>query len=318
VKTVFFGTPEIAVPALDALTQISEVRGVVCQPDRPAGRGMQCRAPAVKSWAVERGLALIQPEKVRDGQLQRWLSERDVDVAVVLAYGRILPQDVLATPKCGCMNLHASLLPRHRGAAPIQWSILCGDASTGISLMQMDEGLDTGPIYSRHPIAIEADSDAGALTERLARLAADVVHRDLRAAVAGELPLLPQDATSATFAPPIRHEDQILDFTQSALSIERRIRALSPKPGAYTCVRQRRLKVHAARVVSDSTTGPPGTVMLEKRRILVATGQGSLELKQLQIEGKATQSAADAANGRILLNGDLLGVEAFGATSPRR
>jgi methionyl-tRNA formyltransferase len=308
----------MAVPALDALTQISEVKGVVCQPDRPAGRGMQCRAPVVKSWALERGLSLLQPEKVRDGHLQRWLLQRDADVAVVLAYGRILPPDVLATPKCGCMNLHASLLPRHRGAAPIQWSILCGDDTTGISLMQMDEGLDTGPVYCRHSIPIEAGSDAGALTERLSRLAAEVVHRDLRRAVAGELLAQPQDATSATFAPPIRHEDQILDFTQSAVSIERRIRALAPKPGAYAYIRLRRLKIFAARVVPDSTDGPPGAVMIEKRRILVATGQGSLELMRLQIEGKATQAAVDVANGRSIVDGDMLGRETCGANSQHR
>lgn len=297
----------MAVPALEALTQISEVVGVVCQPDRPAGRGMQYQAPPVKVWAVEHRLPLLQPAKVRDGALQRWLAERDPEVAVVLAYGRILPPDVLATPKHGCLNLHASLLPRHRGAAPIQWSLLCGDPETGISLMQIDEGLDSGPVLSRHPISIQSDEDCGTLTQRLGLLAADVLHQDLHRAIRGELRAEPQDAALVTLAPPIRHEDQILCFEQSAQSLECRIRAFAPKPGAFTQVRGKRLKIFAARVASESTDGPPGTISVLKRRVLVATGNGCLELLRLQLEGKAVQGAADLVNGRALVDGDLLG-----------
>lgn len=297
----------MAVPALQALAQISEVVGVVCQPDRPAGRGMQHRAPAIKVWTLERNLPLLQPEKVRDGHLQRWMKECGADVAVVLAYGRILPPDVLATPKYGCLNLHASLLPRHRGAAPIQWSILRGDDTTGITLMQMDEGLDTGPVLSRHAISIDPDEDGGSLTQRLGALAAEVLRQDLYRAVSGELKALPQDASQATLAPPIRHEDQLLDFRQSARALKCKILALAPKPGAVSQIRQRRLKLLAAKTATESTNGPPGTVSIFKRRIVVSTGDGSLELLRLQLEGKAVQAAADLVNGRSLVDGDRLG-----------
>jgi len=310
---VFFGTPEMAVPALEALSQISEVVGVVCQPDRPAGRGMQPRAPAIKLWAQAHGLPLIQPVKVRDGQLRTWLAERGAEVAVVLAYGRILPPDVLAAPKHGCLNLHASLLPRHRGAAPIQWSLLCADSETGISLMQMDEGLDTGPVLSRHRISLQPGDDCGGLTARLSQLAATVLREDLHRAVCGELRSEPQDPRLATLAPPIRHEDQILRFDESARALVCRILALSPKPGAVTEVRQRRLKVFSAKVAPDATQGPPGTVSLLKRRLLVSTGDGSLELLRLQIEGKGVQNATDLINGRAVVDGDVLGPSVSGS-----
>jgi methionyl-tRNA formyltransferase len=268
---------------------------------------MQHRAPAIKLWALEQNLPLLQPEKVRDGHLQHWLKECAADVAVVLAYGRILPPDVLATPKHGCLNLHASLLPKHRGAAPIQWAILRGDEQTGITLMQMDEGLDTGPVLSQHAIAIDPDEDSGALTRRLGVLAAEVLRQDLCRSVSGELCPVPQDNSKATLAPPIHHEDQSLDFRQSARALKCRILALSPKPGAVTQIHQRRLKVFAAKLAPESTNGPPGTASVFKRRIVVSTGEGSLELLRLQLEGKAVQSAADLVNGRGVVDGDRLG-----------
>lgn len=297
----------MAIPALEALNEISEVVGVVCQPDRPAGRGMQQQAPAVKQWAIERGLRLLQPTKVRDGHLTRWLADLAPDVAVVLAYGRILPLDVLETPKCGCMNLHASLLPRHRGAAPIQWAILSGDECTGVSLMQMDIGLDSGPVYSRHSIALLPDDDAGTLTRRLSLLAAEVLRSDLERAVSGELSAVEQDASLVTLAPPISHEDQILHFDQSAVVLDRRIRALAPKPGAFCHLRSKRLKILGARLVAESANGPHGTVTVDKGRVFVATSAGSLELLRLQLEGRAVQSALDVVNGRGIASGDRLG-----------
>src|SRR5689334_20250065 len=186
-RAVFFGTPELAVPSLRALSEVSEVVGVVCQPDRPAGRGLELRQPAVKRVALELGLTVYQPEKVRTGELANWLLERDLDVALVLAYGRILPKPVLEAPRRGCVNLHASLLPRYRGAAPIQWAIVRGEQQTGISLMQMDEGLDSGPVYSRHEIGIGPDETGAELAARLSELAAQVVRADLARVVKGEL-----------------------------------------------------------------------------------------------------------------------------------
>lgn len=285
---------------------------MVCQPDRPAGRGMQLRPPAIKAVALDLGLPLFQPAKVRDGQLQSWLADRQPDVAVVLAYGRILPPDVLRTPLHGCINLHASILPRHRGAAPIQWAIMSGDEVTGISLMQMDEGMDTGPVYSVQPIPIDPDEDAGTLTERLALLAAKVVETDLQRAVSGELPSIPQDPNLASYAPPITHADQQLSFEMGAPELLRRIRALSPSPGAVTVVRQKRLKILTARRSAEEVPGPAATVSISKRRILVATGEGTLELLRLQLEGKPVQAAADVVNGRGVLDGDRLGTSAQG------
>lgn len=267
---------------------------------------MQLRAPAIKSLALELGLPIYQPAKVRTGELQSWLADRRPDVVLVLAYGRILPSSVLGVPRYGCINLHASLLPRHRGAAPIQWSILAGDAQTGISLMQMDEGLDSGPVYYQRAIEVLPTDDAGSLTDRLGRVAAEVVTDALPRAVSGELPLIPQDPTLVTLAPPIGHADQVLHFGDDALALQRRVRALAPKPGAIAQLGKQRLKILSANVASEQVAGPPGSVRLDKRRVLVATGAGTLEITRLQFEGKPPQSATDVVNGRKLADSDLL------------
>jgi methionyl-tRNA formyltransferase len=253
------------------------------------------------------GIEVFQPTKVRDGSLRDWLLAKHADVAVVLAYGRILPPDVLVAPRVGCLNLHASLLPRHRGAAPIQWSLILGDTETGISLMQMDEGLDSGPVFTRRRLSIAEDEDAGTLTARLGALAAEVVTEDLEAAVSGGLVAEPQDLAHVTLAPPIRHEDQNLDFDGSAQALAWRIRGLAPKPGAHTTLKGKRLKILAARACAEPVNGPPGTITATKRAIWIATGQGALELLRAQPEGKGAQSAADLINGRVLANGDRVG-----------
>lgn len=306
-RTVFFGTPAIAVPALEALHRTTTVVGVVCQPDRPAGRGLQHRAPPVKVSALALELPVFQPEKVRDGRLKDWLAECRADVAVVLAYGRILPPDVLATPRHGCLNLHASLLPRFRGAAPIQWALMEGERETGISLMQMDEGLDTGPVFSCHRISVTDEDNAGTLAERLGQLAAAVIESDLEAVVSGHMTAQTQDSELATWAPPLRHEDQVLDFSWSAAKIAGRVRGLSPKPGAFTTHRGKRLKLLSARPADEPVAGPSGTITVTKRSIWVATGDGTLEILSLQPEGKAAQKASDFINGRGVASGEALG-----------
>ena len=174
-RCVFFGTPAIAVPALEALTQIGEVVAAVSQPDRPGGRGLKPQVPPVKSWAVANGMRIIQPDGLKNGDLSRWIAQHSVDLCVVLAYGRVLPPDLLRAPRLGCVNLHASLLPRHRGAAPIPWSIMLGDVETGVSLMQMDEGLDTGPVIVQHRLTIAPRETTGTLSGRISQLCADVV-----------------------------------------------------------------------------------------------------------------------------------------------
>lgn len=306
-RTAFFGTPAIGVQALRALHKTTELVGVVCQPDRPAGRGMQVVPCPIKVVATELGVEVYQPTRVRDGALRTWLEQTSADVAVVFAYGRILPPDVLATPRFGCINLHASLLPKLRGAAPIQWAIANGETETGISLMQMDEGLDTGPVFTRRTLPIPERCTGGELTERLAALAVPVIEEDLpRALSAGRAE--PQDGALATLAPPVQKQDLALDFTQSAVQLERRIRAFAPAPGAFCFVGNRRLKVLEAGVVDDMTaSAEPGTVVVAQGESLwVQTGAGVLALLQAQPEGKRAMQARDLVNGRVLVQGVVL------------
>lgn len=308
-RAVFFGTPQIAVPALRALTEVAEVAAVVCQPDRPSGRGLKVTPPPVKEAATELGLDVHQPTKVRTGELATWLREKHADVALVMAYGRILPGDVLSAARRGAMNLHASLLPKYRGAAPINWAIIRGETETGVSLMQMDEGLDTGPVYSRHALPISATETGGSLTERIANLAAQVVRSDLAAAVEGRLQAEPQDEALATHAPLIEREHLRIDWARPALDIARLVRGMSPRPGAFTLVSDKTLRVLDAR----PEAGPmppgavPGTVSVLGKRALVATGAGTIELLVAQAEGKKALPALDLINGRVLIEGAVLG-----------
>jgi methionyl-tRNA formyltransferase len=306
-RSVFFGTPEIAVPALRALVETSEVAGVVCQPDRPAGRGLELHEPAVKRAARELGLEVHQPVKVKTGNLHEWLAERAVDVAVVLAYGRILPEAVLGAPRRGCLNLHASVLPRHRGAAPIQWALLAGDSSTGISLMQMDAGLDTGPVFVTRTLPIEPDESAGELAVRLAELAAVAVREDIPRAVRGELVAVPQEDAAATHAPPIEREHARLDWSRPAIEIDRRVRAMAPRPGAYTTVRGKTLKILRARPLELELALQPGTVDLSANgEARVATGSGAIAILRAQVEGRKPLDVVDLVNGRMLRPADVL------------
>lgn len=309
-RAVFFGTPAIAVPALRALTQVAEVSAVVCQPDRPSGRGLKVAAPPVKEAAIELGLSVHQPTKVRTGELAAWLADHAADVALVMAYGRILPADVLSATRRGAMNLHASLLPRYRGAAPINWAIVEGEAKTGISLMQMDEGLDTGPVYSRHELALTETETAGTLAERIATLGAHVVRADLAAAVDGKLQAEPQDEAQATHAPLIERRHLQVDWQRSALEVSRLIRGMAPRPGAFTLLGGKVLRLHSARPLPGPmpAEAAPGTVSVLGKRALVATGSGSLELLAAQIEGKKALPAVDLINGRVLVDGSVLGV----------
>lgn len=306
-RAVFFGTPAIAVPSLEALSGLMQVVGVVCQPDRPAGRGLSLQVPAVKARALELGLDVTQPTKVRDGTLLRWLAERAPDVLVVLAYGRILPADILRVAPHGAINLHASLLPRHRGAAPIAWSIIRGDRETGVSLMQMDEGMDTGPVLSRRAIGIAADETAGTLTVRLAELSATVVREDLPRALRGELAAEPQDQALATQAPPLTREHGRVDFSASAVSLGNLARGLAPRPGAHTTAGGKTLRLTLVRPDHHRLEGPPGRVTLVDGAPWVATGEGSLELVRAQLEGRKEVSGRDLVNGRALTDGVVLG-----------
>ncbi|WP_437923512.1 methionyl-tRNA formyltransferase [Sorangium sp. So ce291] len=309
-RALFFGTPAIAVPSLEALASIADVVGVVCQPDRPAGRGLELKAPPVKVKAAELGLPVVQPEKIRTPEFAAWVKDAEADVALVIAYGRILPKAVLEAPRRGCMNLHASILPRYRGAAPITWAIVGGEAETGISLMQMDEGMDTGPVYAVHRTPIGPDTTADELAVELGALAARVVREDLRRAVGGEIEATPQDHGAATHAPLLKKEDGRIRWDRSARQIHDHIRGMTSWPGAFTTIDGKALKVLTARVESEAAReeAPPGTVVMAGRGVvIVACGAGALQILRAQAEGRKPLAAADLVAGRTLQTGMVLG-----------
>lgn len=307
-RAVFFGTPAIAVPSLVALTEIADVAGVVTQPDRPAGRGMKMQPPAVKVSALERGLEVFQPEKVRTGELLRWVTERSPDVSLVIAYGRILPTDVLGAARAGSMNLHASLLPKYRGAAPINWAIANGERETGVSLMQMDAGMDTGPVLAHETLDIGPEETAGELAERISELAAHIVRRYLERAVRGELVAEPQDESLASHAPLIEAEHRKVNFEASAERVANLVRGLSPSPGAFTTISGKRLRLGHVRPVAGAPAElPPGAVYVAGGAPRVVTGGGAIEILSAQLEGKREVSGRDLVNGRVLGEGVILG-----------
>jgi methionyl-tRNA formyltransferase len=309
-RAVFFGTPQFAVPCLEALVEIAEVVGVVCQPDKPQGRGLELTPPPVKKRAVELGLTVVQPTKLKTGEFAAWLREQKVDVALVVAYGRILPKDVLEAPRLGCVNVHASLLPKYRGAAPITWAVVHGEPETGVTLMQMDEGMDTGAMLEQFATEIVADETAGDLSERLSALGALAVRKGLPKYILGAYKPVAQDNDKATVAPILKKEDGRIDFTKPARAVHDHVRGMSPWPGAATTSRGKMLKVHVTRV-TDLPSGPraaPGTVVLaDKSRVVVACGERAIELVRVQLEGKKAISASDWYGGRGVAEGDVLG-----------
>lgn len=308
-RAVFFGTPQFAVPCLDALVEIADVAAVVCQPDKPAGRGLELSPPPVKERALELGLTVVQPTKLRTGEFAEWLREQQADVALVVAYGRILPKDVLEAPRLGCVNVHASLLPKYRGAAPITWAVVHGEPETGITLMQMDEGMDTGPMLEQFPTPIGEDETAGELSERLRALGALAVRKGLPKYVAGAYTPIPQDASKATMAPLLKKEDGRIDFAKAARAVHDHVRGMTPWPGAFTRLRDKTLKVHATRVTDvPAGAAAPGTVVLaDKTRVVVACGERGVELLRVQLEGKKAVSASEWFVGRGVAEGDVLG-----------
>jgi len=316
VRTLFFGTPAFAVPSLEALADVSEVVGVVCQPDRPVGRGLATSKPPVKQRAEELGLGVVQPTKLRTGEFAAWVKARDADLALVVAYGRILPRDVLEATRLGFVNVHASLLPRYRGAAPITWAVVDGEAETGVTLMLLDEGMDTGDMLDVARVPIGADETAGELSERLSRLGADMVRSRLAAYARGELTRVPQDHALATVARLLEKKDGLVDWSMSAPRIHDRVRGMNPWPGAYTQLHGKTIKLHAVRAtgLSRQQASPPGAVVVaDKSRVLVACGglgeeaRDTVELLRVQLEGKKPVTAAEWVSGRGVSEGDLLG-----------
>jgi methionyl-tRNA formyltransferase len=302
------GTPEFACPILDALlARRDPVVAVVTRPDRARGRGLATGPPEVKRLAEQHAIPVLQPEKLRDPGFEDALRRAAPDLIVVAAYGRILPRTVLDLPGHGCVNVHASLLPRHRGAAPITWSILCGDRVSGITIMAMNEQMDAGDILLHRETPIAPDETAGTLGERLARLGAEAIGEAIDGLQAGTLSGRPQPPTGVTFAPRIEAEDCRLDWSRSALELERRVRALAPAPAAFTTVGGRRLKVHRARAEAGSA-GAPGTVVgAGVDGVVVATGSGTLRLLDVQLEGRRRMPASEFLSGHRVDPGTCLG-----------
>ena len=311
-RALFFGTPDIAAVALRALVEVAEVCAVVCQPDRPAGRGMKLRPPPTKLLARELGIDVHQPKKVRNKAFAEWVASHHADVALVIAYGRILTQRVLDAPRRGCMNLHASILPKYRGAAPINWAIVHGETKTGITLMQMDAGMDTGPMFCVRELDIGENETAGELYARLGALAADVVRNDLQRAVDGELTAAPQNDAAATMAPLMSKEDGRIDWSLSAKRVHDHARGMTPWPGAHTTLDGKRFKVLSTRVADGD--GAAGRVrIVDKSRAIVCCGQGAVEVLRGQLEGKKALDAAQLVAGRSLGAETVLGAEEQGA-----
>jgi methionyl-tRNA formyltransferase len=311
-RVVFLGSGAIGGPSLQALaaSETHQVQAVFTQPDRPAGREMKLRAPPIKAAALSLGLPVHQPAKIRAPEALGILAELQPDVIVVAAYGQLLRKSLLSLPRLGCINIHASLLPRHRGAAPIQAAILAGDNETGITIMQVDEGLDTGDILVQVATAIGPEETAGSLHDRLALLAPPALLETLDLLHRGTAHPRSQDPALATYAPKIRHQDGEIDWNKPAIEIERHIRAMTPWPGAYTSILLRSasaLKVHRARTHEEIGGSPGAVVAVSGEGILVATAEGGILLQEVQLPGGKRLPAGDFLRGHPIESGLRLG-----------
>jgi methionyl-tRNA formyltransferase len=296
IRTVFMGSPDFALPTLKKLSEVTNLVGVVTQPDRRAGRGKSLTPPPVKILAEELEIEVFQPVSLRKQDAFDKLINWQPDLIVVAAFGQILRQNVLELPKFGCINVHASLLPRWRGAAPINAAILHGDYETGITIMQMDAGLDTGPILARKSIPILPEDNAGTLFDKLSQLGGDFLAETLPKYIAGELSPTPQPEEGSSYAPMLSKKDGDLDFNKSAEVLARQVRGYYPWPGCFTHFNEKLLKVHQAHEIS-STKGQPGQRLVVDGFPAIATSNGALVLDTVQPAGKKRMS------GEVFLNG---------------
>lgn len=310
-RIIFAGTPDFAATALTAIVEAGlDVALVLTQPDRPKGRGMKQQASAVKQVAEQHHLPLAQPVSLRDDAVKDLLRAQQADVMVVAAYGLLLPADVLTIPRRGCLNIHASLLPRWRGAAPIQRAIEAGDAQTGICIMQMDVGLDTGGVISRHVYDIKSDDTAQTVHDKLAELSARAIVADLQQI--DDLHATPQPEDGVTYAKKLSKAEAQLDWSQSADVLQRKIRAFNPVPGAWTVWKNQPLKIWQASVVSGN--GAAGTVLSSNsHQLIVATGEQALSLEKVQPAGSKAMPIAAFLSGNAVPAGTILGATEAGA-----
>jgi methionyl-tRNA formyltransferase len=314
-RIVFMGTPESAVPSLRRCVEDGhEVLAVWTQPDRPAGRGNKLKAPPVKEYALSQNLTVHQPAKIRTEEALSLFAAEEFDIAVVVAYGRILPATFLRAPRRGCVNVHFSLLPKYRGAAPVNWSIVRGERETGVTTMLIDEGLDTGPVLLQRSTRIEEDETAPHLLERLSHAGADLLGETL--ARFDRIEPRPQRDEDATLAPMLKREDGLIDWTQDASEIERRVRGFQPWPNAYTFYKDRRLVIWRASVygvededLKDGTTTRAGEVIEARgdNLVIACGGATALRVSELQPEGKQRLGARDFINGSHVRTGERFG-----------
>jgi len=299
VRLVFAGTPDFAATALKSLIDANHtIVGVYSQPDRPAGRGRKLQPSPVKQVALDHEIPVFQPETLKTPEAQKQLADLKPDVMIVAAYGLILPKAVLDIPTHGCLNIHASLLPRWRGAAPIQRAIAAGDTETGITIMQMDEGLDTGAMLLKSLTAIDDSDTGGSLHDRLAELGGKAITKALELLRKGELTGEPQNDELACYASKLSKTEGHIDWTRDAQAIERLVRAFNPWPGTYTDLGDQRIRIHEARALVATSDGLPGTVVQRDREgIDIACGSGTLRITRLQLPGSRAQSVNDLING---------------------
>ena len=297
-KILFFGTPEFSLAPLEACFSLGEILALVTQPDKPFGRGQAIRPSPAKQWALRHGLRVLQPGRLKEAEALQALQSFQADVAVTAAYGQLLPPPLLAMPRRGCINVHASLLPRWRGAAPIARAIEAGDTETGVCLMQMEAGLDTGPVFARSVVPMDAQETAETLHRRLSAEGAKLLLKHLPDIVAGRLLPVPQSTEGVLLAPRLRKEEGELNFSQPAPVLERRIRAFGPWPGCYTWLRGKRLLVLEASV--GQGRGQPGQLLASSEGLEIACGEGSLVVYKLKPDSRAP------LEGRVFLQGQRL------------
>lgn len=313
-RLIFCGTPQFAVPSLRALCDAGHrVELVLSQPDRASGRGLEVHTSQVKQFASERHLPLLQPEKIRNNvELEQRLREISPDVIIVVAYGRLIPPWMLALPRYGNLNLHGSLLPKYRGAAPIQWVIANGETETGLTTMRLDEGLDTGDILLQERVPIAPDQTSVELAPILAGVGANLLVKTLAGLEEGSLRATPQDNSRATLAPILKREDGRVDWQRSAAQIQNRWRGFQPWPGAFTLFRGKKLTLHGLRVADAAVrrleNAAPGTLMQDGRDLYAACGEGTwLQVLEVQLEGKRRLPADAFLRGAVLASGERLG-----------
>lgn len=308
-RIVFMGTPDFAVPVLESLCDAGhEVAAVVTQPDKPRGRGKEMQYTPVKQSALKRNIDVLQPVKVKDSEFIKKLREIKTDVIVVVAFGQILPSEILHMPKYGCINVHASLLPKYRGAAPIQWVIIDGEKETGITTMQMDEGLDTGDMMLKTVVPIDEKETGGSLHDKLSKAGGSLIVETLKKVEAGNIELIKQDDSKSNYAKMLDKKLGKIDFTKTAAEIERLVRGLNPWPSAYTSLHGKTLKIWDADVLDENTDAIPGEITdVSKDKISVCTGKGTLIINELQLEGKKRMNTESFLRGYNVEKGEKLG-----------